>query len=420
MRGVALAADRDAARALGLRRHRRRRLLRGAHAARPAPRDGDARGIRRRRARRRSRRRAADERVLRAVLAEALDRGLLDAATLDASVRRVLRLKFALGIFERPYADLDAIELDRPDERALAREVAERSIVLLANDGVLPLAAGAARVAVIGPNADDPMALFGNYSFQNHVAAHFPDVPHARAATAARGAARAPRRRARRPSRRAAGSSRRRATSRTIAPASRLPPSSRAVRASRSSSSATRPATSAPARWGRAATPIRWRCRACRASWWRPCSTTGVPTVIVLVNGRALRSLPHRRPRSRDRRGLVPRTGRRRRDRRRARRRGESERQDLADLRARRRRDAAQLRREAALARGAAAAGLRGGVPVRARALVHALRVHGSLDHARVDRDARHGRDRVHAEKRRRARRRRKWCSSTCATPSPA
>lgn len=116
-------------------------------------------------------------------LADALDRGLVDEAALDASVRRVLRLKFALGIFERPYADLDAIELDRPEERALARSVAERSIVLLANDGVLPLAAGAVRVAVIGPNADDPMALFGNYSFQNHVASHFPDAPRDRAPT---------------------------------------------------------------------------------------------------------------------------------------------------------------------------------------------------------------------------------------------
>jgi beta-glucosidase-like glycosyl hydrolase len=115
-------------------------------------------------------------------LAEALDRGLLDAATLDAAVRRVLRMKLSLGLFERPYADADAIELDRPEERALARTLAERSIVLLANDGVLPLAP-AARVAVIGPNADDPMALFGNYSFQNHVASHFAEHPIARAPT---------------------------------------------------------------------------------------------------------------------------------------------------------------------------------------------------------------------------------------------
>jgi len=116
-------------------------------------------------------------------LGEALDRGLLDLETLDEAVRRVLRLKFALGIFESPYANLDAIELDRPEERALAREVAEKSIVLLANDGVLPLAASLHRVAVIGPNAADPMALYGNYSFQNHVAAHFPKHPITPAAT---------------------------------------------------------------------------------------------------------------------------------------------------------------------------------------------------------------------------------------------
>jgi beta-glucosidase len=115
-------------------------------------------------------------------LGEALERGLVDADTLDTAARRVLRLKFELGIFEQPYADVDAIELDRPAERALARELAERSIVLLANDGVLPLAQGR-RVAVIGPNADDPMALFGNYSFQNHVASHFPDHAIARAPT---------------------------------------------------------------------------------------------------------------------------------------------------------------------------------------------------------------------------------------------
>jgi beta-glucosidase len=115
-------------------------------------------------------------------LGEALERGLVDAATLEQAVRRVLRLKVQLGLFEQPYADVEAIELERPEERALARTLAERSIVLLANDGVLPLAA-AARVAVVGPNADDPMALFGNYSFQNHVASHFPEQAIPRAPT---------------------------------------------------------------------------------------------------------------------------------------------------------------------------------------------------------------------------------------------
>jgi beta-glucosidase len=118
-------------------------------------------------------------------LGEALDRGLVAPAALDTSVLRVLRMKCAAGLFEQPYVDEDAptlAPLDAPEARALAREVAEQSIVLLANDGVLPLANGA-RVAVLGPNADDPMALFGNYSFQNHVASHFPRHPIERAPT---------------------------------------------------------------------------------------------------------------------------------------------------------------------------------------------------------------------------------------------
>jgi beta-glucosidase-like glycosyl hydrolase len=110
-------------------------------------------------------------------LPAALDAGLIDEATLDVAVERVLRLKLRLGLFENPYVDVDAIELDLPGERALARTVAEESMTLLSNDGTLPLSSGSARVAVIGPNADDAMALFGNYSFQNHIASHFPDHP---------------------------------------------------------------------------------------------------------------------------------------------------------------------------------------------------------------------------------------------------
>lgn len=110
-------------------------------------------------------------------LPAALDAGLLDVATLDTAVLRVLRLKLALGLFESPYVDEGAIELDTQEDRALARRVAEASITLLSNDGLLPLASEPGTVAVIGPNAHDPMALFGNYSFQNHVASHFPDRP---------------------------------------------------------------------------------------------------------------------------------------------------------------------------------------------------------------------------------------------------
>ena len=67
------------------------------------------------------------------------------------------------------------VDLDTPRHRAVARKLAEQSLVLLSNDGVLPLAASAKRVAVIGPNADRAEALQGCYSFANHVLAHHPD-----------------------------------------------------------------------------------------------------------------------------------------------------------------------------------------------------------------------------------------------------
>jgi beta-glucosidase-like glycosyl hydrolase len=108
----------------------------------------------------------------------AIDRGLLTVDDVDRAVSRVLRAKFRLGLFEAPYVDVGAIDLDTSADRALAGEVARRSITLLANDGLLPLGAGrVGRVAVIGPNADEPMALFGNYSFENHlVSTHFADA----------------------------------------------------------------------------------------------------------------------------------------------------------------------------------------------------------------------------------------------------
>lgn len=100
---------------------------------------------------------------------EAVARGLLDVAALDDAVRRVLRLKVELGLFEDPRAP-DA-ERQRAvigsDAHALLNlEVARRSLVLLTNDGSLPFEpdAGASTVAVIGPNADDPQANLGDWA----------------------------------------------------------------------------------------------------------------------------------------------------------------------------------------------------------------------------------------------------------------
>jgi beta-glucosidase len=108
----------------------------------------------------------------------ALDRGLLTLPDVDQAVQRVLTAKFRSGLFETPYVDPGAIVMELPEERVLATEVAARSVVLLTNDGTLPLdPASVGRVAVIGPNADQVMALFGNYSFENHlVSVHFSEA----------------------------------------------------------------------------------------------------------------------------------------------------------------------------------------------------------------------------------------------------
>jgi beta-glucosidase len=99
-----------------------------------------------------------------------------DSETLDRAVLRVLRMKEALGLFEQPYVEQpDAIDLDPPSARDLARRVAERSIVLLKNEGgLLPIGRDVRSIALIGPNAATGPSLLGNYTFENHVAAHFP------------------------------------------------------------------------------------------------------------------------------------------------------------------------------------------------------------------------------------------------------
>ncbi|GAB4343937.1 MAG: glycoside hydrolase family 3 N-terminal domain-containing protein [Candidatus Abyssubacteria bacterium] len=110
-------------------------------------------------------------------LKEALAKGLISQSDIDISLARVLRMKFRLGLFERPYVDTAAIDLNRPDEQELARTIAEKSLTLLKNDGTLPLPHSLRKVAVIGPNAHERMGLFGNYSFENHVVStHFPDA----------------------------------------------------------------------------------------------------------------------------------------------------------------------------------------------------------------------------------------------------
>ncbi|MFD5324885.1 glycoside hydrolase family 3 C-terminal domain-containing protein [Streptomyces sp. NPDC127092] len=91
-------------------------------------------------------------------LREALERGLIDQDDIDRAVRRQLEVRFRLGEFDPdldPYAGIGPEAIDSPEHRALARQAAIESTVLLKNDGLLPLdASRAPRIAVIGPLAD--------------------------------------------------------------------------------------------------------------------------------------------------------------------------------------------------------------------------------------------------------------------------
>ena len=112
-----------------------------------------------------------------APLAEAVRAGRVDEALVDRAVLRVLHQKLELGLLDATFEEdpPTGVDLDSPQHRAIARKLAEESVVLLRNDGILPLAA-AHRIAVIGPNADRTGALFGCYSFLNHVLPHHPAV----------------------------------------------------------------------------------------------------------------------------------------------------------------------------------------------------------------------------------------------------
>jgi len=103
-------------------------------------------------------------------LATALERGQLKMAKVDEIVARVLTEKFRLGLFECSFEDAAPPALRAAPARQVALDVARQSIVVLENRGILPLDPGASpRIAVIGPTADDPMALLSGYSFPAHL-----------------------------------------------------------------------------------------------------------------------------------------------------------------------------------------------------------------------------------------------------------
>jgi beta-glucosidase len=101
-------------------------------------------------------------------LAAAVDDGRVDERRIDEAVRRHLREKVRAGLFDDPFVEPtaapDAFETDA--QRALAREAARQSIVLLQNRGeLLPVDGSVDAIAVVGPNADEPRNLLGNYAY---------------------------------------------------------------------------------------------------------------------------------------------------------------------------------------------------------------------------------------------------------------
>ncbi|HAF70205.1 MAG: Beta-mannanase [Acetothermia bacterium 64_32] len=106
-------------------------------------------------------------------LKKAVEGGLVPEALIDRAVLRVLHLKFSLGLFEAPYVDLKLTRkvfstADRAKGRDLAKLISQKSVVLLKNEGLLPLKQDISSIAVIGPHADAPRNYLGDYHFPAH------------------------------------------------------------------------------------------------------------------------------------------------------------------------------------------------------------------------------------------------------------
>ncbi|MEV8087575.1 beta-glucosidase family protein [Streptomyces nigra] len=127
-----------------------------------------------------------------APLVEAVTEGRVPEEIVDRALRRVLTQKAHLGLLDADWspvppaldgADLDdaealrgRIDLDRAANRELARRIADQAVVLLGNDGTLPLTRPR-RIALVGPNAAEPTAVLGCYSFPLHVGVQHPEFP---------------------------------------------------------------------------------------------------------------------------------------------------------------------------------------------------------------------------------------------------
>ena len=106
--------------------------------------------------------------TLYSFLVDAVKQGLVEEGTLDGAVKRLFKGRFQLGMFDPPemvdYAQIPYEVNDSEEHRRLALRTARESMVLLKNDGLLPLDKNLKSIAVIGPVADDLGALVGNYN----------------------------------------------------------------------------------------------------------------------------------------------------------------------------------------------------------------------------------------------------------------
>ncbi len=103
-------------------------------------------------------------------LPEFVKSGFVSEECIDESVRRVLRIKFKCGLFENPYCDEDNVPEDMatPEKKALSERIAADSLILLKDDGILPLKKGT-KVALVGPHADSLRYPVSGYTYPAYI-----------------------------------------------------------------------------------------------------------------------------------------------------------------------------------------------------------------------------------------------------------
>jgi beta-glucosidase len=105
-------------------------------------------------------------------LKEQVETGVVAEELVNQAAARILKLKFRLGLFETPYVEPENVVkiFTVPEHRNLALEAAHKSMVLLKNEGtILPLSKDIKTIAVIGPNADSPRNILGDYTYPAHI-----------------------------------------------------------------------------------------------------------------------------------------------------------------------------------------------------------------------------------------------------------